>query len=118
MAEDLPNLSKLIKLLKMTTSSNDAEALAFLRKANAELVKFGGDWESLLRGKVTVIGDPFDGCFAAPVPPPPTSNYRYTPPPAASQPQAQYHYRPSPSRMQSQPRTKAKVRNIPTVDML
>lgn len=64
MAEDLPNLSKLIKLLKMTTSSNDSEAIAFMRRANLELEKFGGDWESLLRGKVTVIGDPFDGVEA------------------------------------------------------
>lgn len=54
-----PSLTLLIKLLKMTTSSSDAEALVAARKANAELKKFGGDWESLLRGKVTVIGDPF-----------------------------------------------------------
>lgn len=64
MSEDLPNLGKLIKLLKMTTSSNDSEAIAFMRRANLELEKFGGDWESLLRGKVTVIGDPFDGVEA------------------------------------------------------
>jgi len=61
MSEDLPNLGKLIKLLKMTTSTNDNEALMFVRKANDELKKFGGDWDTLLRGKVTVIGDPFDG---------------------------------------------------------
>jgi hypothetical protein len=65
--DDLPNLGKLIKLLKMTTSSNDNEALMFVRKANEELKKFGGDWETLLRGKVTVIGDPFDGVSAPPV---------------------------------------------------
>jgi len=59
MSEDLPNLGKLIKLLKMTTSQNDNEALLFVRKANEELKKFGGDWDTLLRGKVTVIGDPF-----------------------------------------------------------
>ena len=54
-----PSLTLLIKLLKMTTSSHDAEALVACRKANAELQKFGGDWDTLLRGKVTVIGDPF-----------------------------------------------------------
>ena len=54
-----PSLTLLIKLLKMTTSSHENEALVAMRKANIELSKFGGDWESLLRGKVTVIGDPF-----------------------------------------------------------
>lgn len=62
MAEsDLPNLGLLIKLLKLTTSTSDMEALAAMRKANEQLTKFGGDWERLLRGKVTVIGDPFAG---------------------------------------------------------
>lgn len=59
MADDLPNLGTLIKCLKMTTSSHDGEALIAIRKANEQLQKFGGDWETLLRGKVTVIGDPF-----------------------------------------------------------
>jgi len=63
-ATDLPNLPMLIKLLKMTTSSNDAEALLAIRKANEQLKKFGGDWETLLRGKVTIIGDPFEGVKA------------------------------------------------------
>lgn len=53
------NLELLIKLLKLTTSSNDGEALLASRKANEVLGKFGGDWEALLRGKVTVIADPF-----------------------------------------------------------
>lgn len=77
--EDLPNLSLLIKLLKMTTSSNDAEALLAIRNANKQLVKFGGDWESLLRSHVTIIGaDPF-----ANIAPPPVSDYaRPTPRPA------------------------------------
>lgn len=57
--DDLPNLPLLIKLLKLTTSSNDQEALMAVRKANEQLAKFGGDWEKLLRGKVTVISDPF-----------------------------------------------------------
>lgn len=58
-SSDLPNLGLLIKLLKMTTSANDAEALMAMRKANEQLAKFGGDWESLLRGKVTIIAEPF-----------------------------------------------------------
>ncbi|HEY0724706.1 MAG TPA: hypothetical protein VGD41_12090, partial [Pyrinomonadaceae bacterium] len=59
--DDLPNLPLLIKLLKMTTSSNDGEALMAIRKANEQLKKFGGDWEALLRGKVTMITNPFAG---------------------------------------------------------
>ena len=82
---ELPNLGLLIKLLKMTTSNTDAEALSAMRKANQQLAKFGGDWEALLRGKVTVIGDPFldmpsppktEANMARPAPPP-----RPTPPP-------------------------------------
>ncbi len=52
-------LDRLIKLLKMTTSSSDGEALVAMRKANEKLSELGGDWEKLLRGKVTVIADPF-----------------------------------------------------------
>ena len=37
-----------------------------MRKANQQLQKFGGDWEALLRGKVTVIGDPFADMPAPP----------------------------------------------------
>jgi len=67
MNEELPNLSLLIKLLKMTTSSNDAEALLAIRNANKQLLKFGGDWESLLRRHVTIIGaDPFENIAAPP----------------------------------------------------
>lgn len=70
-SEDLPNLSLLIKCLKMTSSTNDAEALLAVRKANEQLKKFGGDWESLLRSHVTIIGaDPF-----ANIAPPPVSDY-------------------------------------------
>ena len=53
------SLSKLTKLLKLTTSDNNAEALLAMRKANDELKKLNLDWEGLLRGKITVIGDPF-----------------------------------------------------------
>jgi hypothetical protein len=66
---ELPNLPLLIKLLKMTTSPHDGEALLAVRKANEQLVKFGGCWEALLRGKVTIIADPFAN-EACPPPPP------------------------------------------------
>lgn len=64
-AADPPNLQLLIKLMKLTASSNDSEALSAIRKANEQLLKFGGDWEKLLLGKVTIIADPFTS-FAAP----------------------------------------------------
>lgn len=51
--------SLLVKLLKMTTSSNDQEALAFIRKANEQLNKLGWTWEKLLTSRVTIVEDPF-----------------------------------------------------------
>jgi hypothetical protein len=69
------NLELLIKLLKLTASSNDAEALLAMRKAHEVLAKFGGDWEALLHSKVTVIADPFTAAAKPPEvhhsPPPP-----------------------------------------------
>jgi len=70
-----PKLERLIKLLKLTTSTNDAEALLASRKANEALVPLGGDWEALLHGKVTVIADPFDNLDMPP------ENGRRAPPP-------------------------------------
>jgi hypothetical protein len=95
-----PSLTLLIKLLKMTTSSHDAEALVACRKANAELQKFGGDWDTLLRGKVTVIGDPFENLRkpdpgrteaprSAPPPPPPPPRPSTPPPPPQPRPAPQ-----------------------------
>lgn len=82
-SEDLPNLGLLIKLMRLTTSDNDSEALLAIRKANEQLLKFGGDWERLLLGKVTVIGDPFLGSV---IPTPPsTAQPSYTPRPTAPQ---------------------------------
>ena len=51
-------LELLIKLMKMT-DAEDNIALIAIRKANGHLSKLGADWESLLRGKVRVIADPF-----------------------------------------------------------
>jgi hypothetical protein len=110
MAEELPNLGLLIKLMKLTSSSNDSEALLAVRKANEQLVKFGGDWEKLLLGKVTVIGDPFESVappkqqprYTNAAPPPPTPR---TPPPST----AQWSNSNSPPRP-AQPRRPARVR--------
>lgn len=107
MAEPGPSLTLLIKLLKMTTSSHEHEALVAMRKANAELVKFGGDWEALLKGKVTVIGDPFADLTkpdkgrtdppraAAPPPPQPQPPPRQAPHPFVSQPPRQQRAKPA-----------------------
>lgn len=56
---ELPRHELLLKLLKMTASTNDAEALVALRKANQLLATAGWDWDKLLSGKITVVGDPF-----------------------------------------------------------
>lgn len=112
--DDLPNLPLLIKLLKMTTSSNDGEALMAIRKANEQLKKFGGDWEALLRGKVTMITNPFAGNPSGPdlsqvrrsSGPPPSPSAPPKPQPAPQpQPQPFHGYRkPQP---QPQPRPQA-----------
>lgn len=53
------DFAKLIKLLKMTTSSNDGEALTAMRMANATLTRLGWDWDKLFAGKIKLIADPF-----------------------------------------------------------
>lgn len=59
MSEDLPKQELLLKLLKMTTSNSDGEALVAMRKANALLTSAGWDWDKLIHGKIKVIEDPF-----------------------------------------------------------
>jgi hypothetical protein len=94
MSEDLPKQDLLIKLLKMTTSSNDGEALTALRKANMLLLSAGWDWEKLIHGKIKVIEDPFKNTLdpfenrqparrppPPPPPPRPTPAQRPAPPP-------------------------------------
>lgn len=56
---ELPKHELLLKLLKMTASTNDAEALVAIRKANQLLATASWDWDRLLAGKITVVGDPF-----------------------------------------------------------
>lgn len=76
MAIDGKEIETLIKMLGMTTSDNDHQALVAIRAANRALLRAGTDWSSLLRGKLTILGDPFVGMSApepqraAPPPPP------------------------------------------------
>jgi hypothetical protein len=74
-------LSILIKLLKMTTSTHDHEAISAMRLANAQVLKLGTDWEDLLYGKVTLVADPFTSIpDVTPAPPPASSVSTPTPP--------------------------------------
>lgn len=57
---------KLIKLLGMTTSAHDAEALSAIRHANSELDRLGKTWHEFIMSKIVVVADPFGGI---PVPP-------------------------------------------------
>lgn len=88
------DLTRLIKLMKMTTVTEDTLAAVAIRAANRELDKIGTDWESLLRGKVTVVADPF---AAIPTPPPdaPKSGFRPTPPTPRPAPTYAYPTRPA-----------------------
>lgn len=54
------DLRLVIKLMKMTTSQVDNEALMALRKANERISALGWDWEALLSNKITIVADPFD----------------------------------------------------------
>ena len=58
---------RLIKLLGMTTSTNDAEALVALRAANRELDRLGKTWHEFITSRLTVVADPFG---SIPTPPP------------------------------------------------
>lgn len=59
MTEVLPKHVLLVKLLKMTSSPNDGEALTAVRKANELLASAGWDWDRLMSGKIVVVEDPF-----------------------------------------------------------
>lgn len=85
-------LDLFIKLMRMTSSSNDGEALVALRKSEAMLRAANLDWEKLLRGKVTVVADPFNSIptperSRREAPPPPTApRTYYNPPPRPNPP--------------------------------
>lgn len=81
------SLDLLIKMLKMTTVKEDTVAIVALRKAEAQMAKLGWDWDSLLRGKVKVIEDPFAAMDRAASGQPMRPNYTPPPPRAPAQPQ-------------------------------
>ena len=93
--EKLPKQELLIKLLKMTTSNSDGEALAAVRMANNLLKTAGWDWEKLINGKITIIEDPFSKT-PEPKSNAPGSTWVKTPPPAkpASPPNFSTPHRP------------------------
>lgn len=59
MAEELPKQDLLIKIMGMTTSDNDGQALVALRKANKLLLDAGWSWEKLIQGRIKVVENPF-----------------------------------------------------------
>jgi hypothetical protein len=86
------NVDLLIKIMSMTTSDNDGQALVAMRKANEQLKKWGWTWESILRGKISVAANPFVNVAMEDLlkkangqaqPPSPSPSYApsYTPPP-------------------------------------
>lgn len=64
--EQLPKQELLLKLLKMTTSSNDAEALVAIRKVNRMLTDNGWDWDKFVAGKIKIVENPFVGLGTPP----------------------------------------------------
>lgn len=60
-SEELPREQFLLKLLRMTTSSNDGEALTAIRKVNTLLTDNGWDWDKLIAGKIKIVPNPFVG---------------------------------------------------------
>lgn len=94
-SEELPREQFLLKLLRMTTSPNDGEALTAIRKVNELLTSNGWDWDKLIAGKIKIVPNPFVGLGTPirkePAPykePTPSYNPRPTPPPP---PRAKYH---------------------------
>lgn len=57
--EQLPKEELLRKMLNMTTSDNDGQALVAIRKANALLSAAGWSWDKLLAGKIKIVESPF-----------------------------------------------------------
>lgn len=77
-----PKLDLLIKLLSKSTTDNDNEAMMAIRAANRALKAEGWSWEQLLRGRITVVEDPFVAMQR------PTTNATHTSQPAAPRPAA------------------------------
>src|SRR5215831_14417055 len=88
----IPKQDLLAKLLKMSTSPNDGEALTAIRKANELLRNSGWDWDKLIAGKIKVAADPFAN-LAQPYNPASGNGAR---PPVPPRPQAPPHPPPRP----------------------
>ncbi len=102
---ELPRQELLAKMLRMTTSDNDNVALVAIRKANELLRANGWDWDKLLKGKITIVEDPFksisDPRFAAGS----SHSQGYAPSrPAPSRPAPSDIYNPPPPRTPRKPR--------------
>lgn len=102
MADELPKQDRLAKLLRMTASPNDGEALTAIRMANALLTSAGWDWDKLLSGKITVVADPF---AAAPMPKQPQREEYHAPPPRPQPPpqKPSFSFHPASSRPAAPP---------------
>lgn len=86
---DFPKLELLKKLMGMTGSQHDGEALSALRKANALLAASGKTWADLFDAKIKVVADPFASIVAA------TPNrFQATAPTPTSTPYASTHSTP------------------------
>jgi hypothetical protein len=92
-AAELPKQDLLAKLLAMTTSPNDGEALCAMRKANALLLAAGWTWERLIQGKIRVLEDPFKSIVEPAIRP--AEEMKRATTPAQQQP---YSYNPAPRR--------------------
>jgi hypothetical protein len=98
---DLPKQELLIKLLALTASDSEGEALSAMRKANSLLATAGWTWERLIRGKITVLADPFNN-IVEPTTRPVEERRRATVPPAGAQSVPPRAHAPRPAR---RPRT-------------
>lgn len=58
---ELPKQLLLAKLLGMTDSASDNEALSAIRQANRLLKSAGWTWEQLIREKIKIVENPFAG---------------------------------------------------------
>lgn len=92
LSDQLPKEQLLLKLLKMTTSSNDGEALTAIRKVNSLLTDNGWDWDRFVAGKIKIVANPFVGLGTPTRPAPRTEAPGFTPPspPPPPPPKARY----------------------------
>lgn len=92
-------LTRLIKIMGRSTSSNDNEALVALRMANTYIKDSGATWEDILKGRITIVADPFTSIPEAPSrdEPPPPPPFRQPPQPKAP-PQSNPYTPPRPTR--------------------